>query len=238
MLVSFCSKNRDAVDKAVIKDSDKAVAKSAVNKEIKKLQDSLNDAKSDFDRAVIHENISVQQAEKGDLRGALASVNTAIKYQPNLARAHYIRGMAYLRMSRYGEAETELLNAVRLDNALAAAHFELGNLHYKKGSLAQAIAEYNLAVTNDQKHYMAYNNLSVVYSMTGRNREAIDSLNKVTELKPDFAKAYKNLGIIYDLRLRDKDKAIENYRTYLRLRPNAPERKVVKLWIAGLEGKQ
>jgi tetratricopeptide (TPR) repeat protein len=237
LLISFCGKNRDVADNEIIDESTKTAGKSAVNKEIKKLQDSLKDAKNDFERAGIHENISLCEVEKGDIRSALKSVNTAIKYQPNLAKSHYIKGMTYLRMSRYEEAENELLTAIRLDNKLAAAHFELGNLYYKTGKLAQAIAEYNLAVKFDNKYYQAYNNISVVYSMTGRNKDAIESLNKVVELQPDFAKAYKNLGIIYDLRMKDKQKAVENYKIYLKLRPNAPERKVVKIWIAGLEGK-
>lgn len=237
LLIIFCSKSRDAADNEILNENTKLAGNANINKEIRKLQDSLKSAKNDFDRASIHENISIYEAEKGDIRSALKSVETAIKYQPNLAKSHYIKGMAFLRMSRYVEAEGELLTAVRLDEKFAAAHFELGNLYYKKAKLAQAIAEYNLAVKFDEKHYQSYNNASVVYSMTGRNKEAIDSLNKVIALQPNFAKAYKNLGIIYDLRLKDKQKAIENYKTYLKLRPNAPERKVVKIWIASLEGK-
>jgi tetratricopeptide (TPR) repeat protein len=232
-----CGKTRDAADNEMINESVKIAENSTLNREVKKLHNSLKDARNDFERATIYENISVYEAEKGDIHAALKSVNTAIKYQPNLAKAHYIKGLAYLKMSRFEEAENELLTAIQLDNMLAAAHFELGNLYYKKGKPAQAIAEYNLAVKFDDKHYQAYNNISVVYSMVGRNKEAIESLNKVIGLQPQFAKAYKNLGIIYDLRLRDKQKAAENYKTYLKLRPNAPERKVVKIWIASLEGK-
>ncbi len=238
LFTSSCAKNRDAADAEIIDENVKIAGNSVINKEVKKLQDSLKDAGNDYERAVIHENISARQAEKGDAREALKSANTAIKYQPNLAKAHYIKGMLFLRMSRYDEAENEILTAIQLDNKLAAAHFELGNLHYKKGRLVQAIAEYNLAVKFDDRHYQAYNNISVVYSMMGRNKEAVESLNKVIELQPGFAKAYKNLGIIYDLRIRDKLKAAENYRMYLKLRPNAPERKVVKIWIANLEGRQ
>ncbi|MBN2401788.1 MAG: tetratricopeptide repeat protein [Spirochaetes bacterium] len=239
LLMSYCgkSRDRDAIDNKIINESIKAAGEANINREIRKLEDSLKDAKDDFERASIHENISLYEVEKGNISGALKSVNAAIKYQPNLAQSHYIKGLAYLRMSRYEESENELLTAIRLDSRLPAAHFELGNLYYKIGKPAQAIAEYNLAVKFDDKHYQAYNNISVVYSMMGRNKDAIESLNKVIELQPDFAKAYKNLGIIYDLRMKDKHKAIENYRTYLRLRPNAPERKVVKIWIAGLEGK-
>ena len=232
----FCTKNREKTETEIMNENAVLVEKAEVNLKIKNLESSLKSAENDFKRATIYQEISEEESKKGDISAALKNANAAVKYQPNLAKSHYMKGMAYLRLARYEESENELLTAIQLDNSLAPAHFELGNLYYKKGKSAKAVSEYLTTVKLDGKHFMAYNNLSVAYSTTGRNKEAVESLKKVTELKPGFAKAYKNLGIIYDLKLKDRRKAAENYRKYLRLRPNAPERKAVKLWIAELEG--
>jgi Flp pilus assembly protein TadD len=231
-----CSKTRDEADNAVLQEHFTLSEKAAINQEIKKLHESLKSAKDDYERARIYENIASLEIEKGDVGGALRTVNQAIKFQPNLARAHYLRGMAYLQSNRYDEAEFELLTAIQLDDKMAAAHFELGNLHYKKGALNKAVGEYQLAVKFDKNHYQAWNNLGVIYFMLKKSKEAETALKKVSELKPGYASVYKNLGVLYDVRLGNKTDAVANYKKYLKLRPNAPERKIVKIWIAGLGG--
>ncbi len=236
LLLPQCKKSQAEKDKEILNKSIELTGNASINMELKKLKEALKNAKTDFERAKIHEDISSLESEKGDIRGLLKSANEALKYQPNLARAHYLRGMAYIRMGRLDEAENELKTAIQLDERLAAAHFEMGNLYYKKGKMPPALKEYIQTVKYDDKHFQAYNNLGVIYFITGKSKEAEQALKKVAQLRPNYAKVYKNLGVLYDLKLKDPGQAIANYKKYLKLRPNAPERRVVKIWIANLGG--
>lgn len=220
----------------ILKDEAKKAGKSAINKELVKLAESLEDADTDFDRAVIHTKIAELQSAKGDVAGTMKSSWQAVKFQPNQNKGHYLLGKSYCEAGRYNEAFQELATALDLNPDYAPAHFEMGNVYYKKNQFAQAIAEYNMAVAKDPKHIMAYNNLGVLYNALGNAVEAENAFMKIVTIEPAFAVAYKNLAILYDIRLNDKVKALQYYKKYLSLRPDCPERVLLKSWIAGLGG--
>jgi tetratricopeptide (TPR) repeat protein len=209
---------------------------ASVNTEIKKLKESLTTAKDDSERAKIHTNIASIESEKGDSLSSIKSSQEAIKFKPNDYMSHYLLGKAYIDSGRINDAIIELQTAIGLNDKHAQSHFELGNAFYKKKLNAQAAAEYRLSVSLDNNLFMAHNNLGVLYSLMGRAAEAENELKIVVQLKPDYATVYKNLGILYDTKLGRKQEAAANYKKYLELMPNAPDRKYVKTWISVIGG--
>ncbi|TAL34461.1 MAG: tetratricopeptide repeat protein [Spirochaetes bacterium] len=223
-------------EKAILEDNWKLSEKAAMNQELNKLRDSLSGAKDDFERASIHRKIAQIESEKGDAAGSMKSALESIKYYPNGPEAHYLLGKTYLASGRFRDAENELATAIELDPKLAPAHFEMGNFHYKMRNYPAAIASYTSAVELDGTNFQAYNNMGVMFYQTGNAARAEQSLKKVMELKPDYASAYKNLGILYELKMGDNAGALAQYRKYLEVRPNAPDRAAVRLWIQKLGG--
>jgi Flp pilus assembly protein TadD len=53
-----------------------------------------------------------------DYRGAVKDGDEAIRLDPNLAQAHFYRGMAYGRLGDLNNARNEIETAVRLDPSL------------------------------------------------------------------------------------------------------------------------
>ncbi|NCU27981.1 tetratricopeptide repeat protein, partial [Candidatus Nomurabacteria bacterium] len=76
----------------------------------------------------------------------------------------------------------------------------------------------------------------VISTITGDLSDAEKNLKRCLAINPDYAKAYKNLGILYDTKMKKSADAVSNYNKYLSLRPDCPERGLVKLWIAALGG--
>lgn len=209
---------------------------ASVNSEIKKLQDALKGAQTDVEKADIHTKIAVIQNEKGDISSLIKSASEAIKYQPNQYMSHYLLGKSYIAAGRYNDAVDELSMAISLKKDFAPAYFEMGNAQYKKYSYPAAKDNYRKAITFDKNMIDAYNNLGVLLTAAGDLKEAEKNLKKCVSINPDYATAYKNLGILYDTKMKKNADAVENYKKYLTLRPDCPERGLVKLWISVLGG--
>lgn len=209
---------------------------ASVNSEIKKLQDSLKNAQTDVEKADIHTKIAVIQSEKGDISSLIKSATEAIKYQPNQYMSHYLLGKSYIAAGRYNDAVDELNTAISLKKDFAPAYFEMGNAQYKKFNYPAAKDYYRKAVNFDKNMLDAYNNLGVLLTAAGSLKEAEMNLKKCISINPDYAIAYKNLGILYDTKMKKNSDAVENYKRYLSLRPDCPERGLVKIWISVLGG--
>ena len=209
---------------------------ASVNSEIKKLKDTLKTADTDVEKAEINTKIAVILDEKGDVNSLMKTAAEAVKYQPNQYMSRYLLGKSYIAAGRYNDAVDELNISIGLKGDFAPAYFELGNAQYKKFSYPAAKESYKKAITYDKKMIDAYNNLGVLSTLTNDLKSAETYLKTCNSLNPDFAVAYKNLGILYDTKMKKGPAAIENYNKYLTLRPDCPERSLVKLWISAIGG--
>lgn len=238
LLISFltfsCNKKQD--ESAIVNQETDAANRVGINKEIIMLKEQLIKAPNDFERAVTSNKIAELEALKGNVTSMLEYSQKAVKYQPNLYKSRYLLGKSYNELGRYQDAIKELEESIQLKSDFAPAHFELGNSLYKMYNYPKAIEEYLVSIKFDPTLYMAMNNVALLYAETRKHAEAEQFLKKAIEVKPDFAPAYKNLGILYETRLKNKQSAIEYYTRYLKVRPNAPDRKVVESWIRALGG--
>jgi len=229
-----CSKKKSQND--IAEEQFKISENASVNKEIKKLQDELKNAQTDVEKAGIHTKIAVVYDEKGDINSLIKSATEAIKFQPNQYMSHYLLGKSYVAAGRYNDAVDELNMSISFKNNFGPAYFEMGNALYKKLNYSSAKDNYKKAITYDKTMLDAYNNLAVLQTLTGDLKEAEKNLQKCVSIKADYAAAYKNLGILYDTKMKKNAEAIANYTKYLTLRPDCPERGLVKLWLSALGG--
>jgi tetratricopeptide (TPR) repeat protein len=149
--------------------------------------------------------------------------------------SRYLLGKSYIDVGRYNDAVAELDKSIALKDNFAPVYFELGNAYYKKFDFNSARANYMKAIQYDSKLIDAYNNLGAIQIALGALGEAEKNLMVCIRIDPAYAAAYKNLGILYDTKMGNAAKAVENYNTYLKLRPNCPERNLVKMWISALK---
>lgn len=233
VILFSCSKKDN---KELAEQEFKISGNASLNLEIKKLEETIQSAQTDVEKAGIYTKIAVINSEKGDINALIKSATEAIKYQPNQYMSHYLLGKSYIAAGRLNDAVTELETAIGLKNDFAPAYFEMGNALYKKYSYPGAKENYRKAVKLDKDMIDAYNNLGVISTITGDLSDAEKNLKRCLAINPDYAKAYKNLGILYDTKMKKSADAVSNYNKYLSLRPDCPERGLVKLWIAALGG--
>ena len=84
-------------------------------------------------------------------------------------------------------------------------------------------------------------NLGVLLSRNKEYVRAAAEFRKVIELRPDDPDPYYNLGVIYAEHVPDREKALEHFRHYLQLNPQAQDASWVKQYIASWkawEGKE
>jgi tetratricopeptide (TPR) repeat protein len=232
ILLSSCKKDMQEI----LMEELSLAENASLNLELTKLRESLKDARTDFDRAVVHAKIANINSEKGNIAEAIKSSQESIKYQPNQYLSHYLLGKSYLQAGRYAEAEAELLASIELKGAFPMSHFELGNACYKLRQYARAEGEFREALKLDGTLFMAHNNMGVVKSLQGKHTDAARAFEEAVRLRPDFAQGYRNLGVLYDSKLKDRGLAVKNYRKYLEISPNCPERHLVQSWLRVLGG--
>lgn len=234
-----CSENEKNSDKRqVLLKEYELTENSSLNLEIKQLQESLEVTKDFSEKAELCTKISKFYAQKGDILLTIKYASESVKYLPNQYYSHYLLGKSYILIHRYMDAKNELLLSIKLKPDYAFSHFELGNVFYKLKKYQNAIEEYKLAVSLNNNFYNAYNNLAVLYASLGKYKQSEKVLLQLIDLDPKSAVVYKNLGVLYDVKLKQKTNALKNYKKYLELKPNCPEKKLLKIWIDKLESEK
>lgn len=88
---------------------------------------------------------------------------------------------------------------------------------------------------NAKQEALLHYNLGVGYTKNRNYAMAAKEYEKALTLNPDDADTHYNLGIIYDDWQKNRGAAVEHYKKYLELKPEAPDMDEVKEWIARLE---
>lgn len=113
----------------------------------------LQDAISTFNRAVLlnrletkpspwpNLDMAIAQIEANDLNGAESNLHEAIRYDPQLAKAHYQLGRLLEKQGKLPEAVDSLNTSVALDPSYPDPHYLLGRIYKRLGKTEPANAE-------------------------------------------------------------------------------------------------
>lgn len=98
------------------------------------------------DRAATHINRGVLYLRRGaDLR-ALSDFNNSVAINPDVGEAHLMRGIAFLQLRRFGEANEALTQAISLNVARPErAYYYRGAASEEAGNTRAAYADYRRA---------------------------------------------------------------------------------------------
>ena len=107
------------------------------------------------------------------------------------------------------------------------------SLQAEKESLEEGIDSLNSALYKERGLY--HYNLGVAYSRAKLYDEAIRAYEKSLDFQPDNADANYNLGLLYNNVKGQPVKAVQYYRKYLELKPDAQDRQEIEDWIGGLK---
>lgn len=167
-------------------------------------------------------NLALILDDAGDLKGAVAQGNEAVRLMPGLPEAHYNLGQTLARAGHAPEAIVQYEDAIRLSPDYPEAHFNLGNALRGTGHVPEALEHYEEAVRLKPDFSDARTNLANLLEMTGRSSEAVAQYEAALRVDPSDAETRNDLGIA--LAKNDRlPEAIAQFEAAIRLKPGFPE---------------
>jgi Zn-dependent membrane protease YugP/Flp pilus assembly protein TadD len=155
--------------------------------------------------AVDANNEGMARYHAGDLAGAMALIDEALRQDPGLAFAHHNRAVVLSFLGRGPEAlaSIESLLACRPEEVeplagLADLWYLRGTLRLDQGDYEGAIDDLSRALTLDPAEpAVLLSNRGLAWIKLGQLDRALQDTDEALALSPDDAVAYNNRGVIY-----------------------------------------
>ena len=147
---------------------------------------------------------------RGDLGGAVAQYNTALKLDSTLTAAYLGVGRASAAAGNWAVAQAHFTDAVRSDPQSPEAHLWLGESLMRQSNPSAAIAEYASAIALKPNYPEAYFGLAQAQISIGQYDLARKNLDSALVLRPNYADALLLGGKLYEQQ-GDDSAAIQSY---------------------------
>lgn len=181
-----------------------------------------------------HYNLGNYYMDRGELKAAVASYDTALKLEPRAVMAMVNKAMSYARMGENKKADESLKKALNVSPDNAAANFNMGLLKAEGNDPKQAETYLRKAIKADPQMAQAAYNLCIITSKDSVS-EAVDWCRKATELRPQEPKYGFTLAF-YLNRKGDRDEAIMTLKEIVKKHPEFKDAEMLLQEISS--GKQ
>jgi Flp pilus assembly protein TadD len=168
-------------------------------------------ARSDFEngRAALARN---------SYKEAIPLLEKAVLGYSNFFEANLLLGSAFMDLKEWDKAERPLLRAVEIKPDNATATIALGEVYWRQKRHADAEQTLRAGLKLDEKNWHGQFTLGRLYWDMGEVVKAGGPIGMTLQLKPELAEAHLLAGNIL-LRVNQRERALIEYREYLRLAP-------------------
>lgn len=185
---------------------------------------------------VLQYNIGRILYRQGDLKGAIAHLERAVKLDPKSIDGYSSLIEAYQASGQTKKAAALQPRYSKLAGSQSAKlYFERGIAAQQNNDLDAAIAEYQKSLAANPAAPVVCTNLGFVYLDKGQPDMAYDYFLRAVQLQNDFANAHYGLALIYKER-RQADKAIEHFERYCALEPRGFFYRTAREQVSELRG--
>lgn len=164
-----------------------------------------------------HYNLGNYHLDRGELKEAIASYDTALKLEPRAVLAMVNEAMAYARLGENQKAEDSLQKALKVAPDSAAAHFNMGLLKAELNDANGAEEHLRKALEVDPQMAQAAYNLCVITSKD-RLGEAVSWCRKAADLRPQEPKYAFTLAFYLNQK-GDRDESVSLLKAILGKHP-------------------
>jgi tetratricopeptide (TPR) repeat protein len=167
-------------------------------------------ALADFDQAL-------DDFKRGKFVEAAAGFQEIVDQQPEYDYGWFLLGMSFLKMDKFGDAESSIQKAIDVNGERFEYHLGLANARYKASNYARAVAALKTAENlagDASTQYSLYRLRGLSYSALEKWAEAAQDLEKARAIKKD-AVVLDRLSYAY-YKLRHYDKAVPVLREALK----------------------
>ena len=149
---------------------------------------------------------------------AIGHLQKAIAAYPTFYEAHLLLGTAFVDEREWKKAEGEFQSALELKASSAAATLSLGEVYWRQNRYDEAEKALLDGLKLDDKSWNGYFTLARLYWDRQNIAKAAPAIGHTLQLKPDFGPAHLLAGNIL-LKVNQQERALTEYREYLRLEP-------------------
>ena len=168
-------------------------------------------ARQDFDNG--------RAALKGkNYKEGIALLEKAVLGYSNFFEAQLLLGIAFMDQKEWDNAERALQRAVEIKPQNGSAMIYLGEVYWRQKRNADAEQTLLEGLKLDQKSWHGHFTLGRLYWDMGEVAKAGGPIGMTLQLKPELAEAHLLAGNIL-LRVNQRERALIEYREYLRLAP-------------------
>ena len=168
-------------------------------------------ARQDFD------NGRAALSKKNYKEGIALLEKAALGYS-NFFDAQFLLGIAHMDLKEWEKAEQSLQRAVEIKPQSAPALIYLGEVYWREKRYPDAEQTLREGLKLDQKSWHGQFTLGRLYWDMGEVAKAGGPIGMTLQLKPDLAEAHLLAGNIL-LRVNQRERALVEYREYLKLAP-------------------
>jgi len=144
---------------------------------------------------------------QGRSHDPVAQLQTIVKEQPNLTRAHFALAQAYLSRQQFPQAEAEYKKVLELQPGYTPAKFQLGLTYLNERRYPEARAAFNDMLAQEDTKAQGHYGLGLVLEDEGKYQSAIDEFQAALRAQPSMSDVNQELGNSY-LKLGRFDDAI------------------------------
>ncbi len=149
---------------------------------------------------------------------AIAQLEKAIAAHSEFFDAQLLLGTTYMDLREWDKAEKALERSLEIKQQNVPALLSLGEVYWRQKRYADAEQTLQEGLKLDEKAWHGQFTLGRLYWDMGEVAKAGPPIGKTLQLKPDLAEAHLLAGNIL-LRVNQKERALIEYREYLRLAP-------------------
>ncbi|MHB1944735.1 MAG: type IV pilus biogenesis/stability protein PilW [Metallibacterium sp.] len=153
-----------------------------------------------FDAAQIHTQLGEAYMQRGDLKGALAKLQLALRYDDSYVPAHTVLAVLYERIGEFGNAEHQYRRVIDLEPKNGSANNNLGAFLCRTGKVEQSLQYFARAAKDPfyQTPYAAYTNAGVCLIKINKLAEAEKQFHDALSIDPKFPEAlYQSARVWY-----------------------------------------
>jgi len=176
---------------------------------------------------------ALEQVQAGKPKPAIEQLQKAIAEYPNFMLAYNELGVQYLRLGELDKANESLKKALKLAPDSATPLLTHGILLTVMGKFDLAVTELQTALKQRDQSANGHLYLGQALANLGRFAEAEIQLSRAIELGgggDEVKDAHRFLGAIY-LQRGEREKAVAEFETYLKLAPKAKDAEQVRQLI-------
>jgi len=155
---------------------------------------------------------------KKNYKDGIAHLEKANTEYSNFYEAELLLGVAHMDLKEWDKAEQAFQRAIEIKPQNAPAMVYLGEVYWRQKRYPDAEQTLREALKLDEKSWHGQFTLGRLYWDMGEVAKAGGPIGMTLQLKPDLAEAHLLAGNIL-LRVNQRERALVEYREYLRLAP-------------------